>query len=207
MIACRACRLGIALVPFALAAAACSSPGPASGPGGTAAAPDGPLPEDVIVLSEPITTTSDFLVGGAGATEPSIRPAGDEQRAGIGVEAEGPATLDVVTRAELGTYLTDAAGRTVYLYAMDAPFSSSCDAVCLQNWPSVPTQGKPVAGEGVDAALLGTLLRPDGTEQVTYNGWPLYYSVDDTEPGTAFGQAVNGLWFVVSPTGERVEVE
>ena len=46
---------------------------------------------------------------------------------------------------------------------------------CAVNWPPLIVEGKPTAGEGVNADLLGTVERTDGTMQATYNGWPLYY--------------------------------
>jgi plastocyanin len=57
----------------------------------------------------------------------------------------------------------------------------------------------------VDAALLGTTARKDGSTQVTYNGWPLYYWVKDQKPGDVTGQNVNGVWFVVSAKGDKIE--
>ena len=62
-----------------------------------------------------------------------------------------------------------------------------------------------MAGEGVDATLLGTITRDDGSTQVTYNGWPLYYFQDDVAPGDTNGQGMEGVWFLVSPEGEAIE--
>jgi predicted lipoprotein with Yx(FWY)xxD motif len=62
-----------------------------------------------------------------------------------------------------------------------------------------------MAGEGVDATLLGTITRDDGSTQVTYNGWPLYYFHEDVAAGDTNGQGVEGVWFLVSPEGEAVE--
>ena len=62
-----------------------------------------------------------------------------------------------------------------------------------------------LAGEGVNATLLGTITRDDGTTQVTYNGWPLYYFAGDTAPGDTTGQDMEGVWFLVSPTGEAIQ--
>lgn len=62
--------------------------------------------------------------------------------------------------------------------------------------------------EGVDATLLGTITRDDGTLQVTYNGWPLYLFAGDTAAGDTNGQGLDefgGLWFLVSPAGEAIE--
>ena len=62
-----------------------------------------------------------------------------------------------------------------------------------------------MAGEGVDSTLLGTITRDDGTTQVTYNGWPLYYFAGDTAASDTAGQGLGGVWFLVSPTGEAIE--
>jgi predicted lipoprotein with Yx(FWY)xxD motif len=66
------------------------------------------------------------------------------------------------------------------------------------------TTGDPVAGDGIDASKLGTTTRTDGTVQVTYNGWPLYYYVKDAQAGDVVGQGVGSVWYVISPAGEMV---
>ena len=63
--------------------------------------------------------------------------------------------------------------------------------------------GAPVAGSGVNAALLGTLTRPDGTTQVTYNRWPLYYYSKDAAAGDINGEEINNTWFVIAPDGTQ----
>jgi predicted lipoprotein with Yx(FWY)xxD motif len=52
--------------------------------------------------------------------------------------------------------------------------------------------------------MFGTTTRTDGTVQVTYNGWPLYYYEKDKAPGDVTGQDVGGVWYVVSAAGEQV---
>ena len=58
--------------------------------------------------------------------------------------------------------------------------------------------------EGVDASKLGTTTRKDGSVQVTYNGWPLYYYQQDKSPGDVTGQDVGGVWYAVSAAGDKV---
>jgi polyisoprenoid-binding protein YceI len=51
----------------------------------------------------------------------------------------------------------------------------------------------PIAGESVSGDL-NTINRDDGGVQLTYNGWPLYYWVNDTAPGDATGHGIGGVW-------------
>ena len=64
----------------------------------------------------------------------------------------------------------------------------------------------PSAPAGV-TATFGVLHRPDGTEQLTVDGWPMYTYVGDTKAGAITGQGQNssgGLWWVVSPSGKWI---
>jgi len=124
-----------------------------------------------------------------------------------GVPVTGAATVNVAEVGTFGEALVDGEGRSLYLFTNDTQNSgaSSCTGECLVNWPPLFTDGEPVAGEGVDQAMLGTISLPDGTTQVTYNGWPLYYYIDDTAAGDANGQGVGGVWFLVTPAGEMIE--
>jgi hypothetical protein len=66
---------------------------------------------------------------------------------------------------------------------------------------------KPVAGAGIKASKLGTLKRPDGTVQVTYNGFTLYSYSGDSKSGQATGQAFAGKWFVLGSSGALVKTK
>jgi len=63
-----------------------------------------------------------------------------------------------------------------------------------------------LAGPGVTGAL-GVFTRPDGTRQVTVNGWPLYYFAGDLKPGDANGDGVNNNWYVIRLNGFPDEPE
>ena len=68
-------------------------------------------------------------------------------------------------------------------------------------------QGEPRAGEGVNSSLLGTTRRRDGRRQVTYDGKPLYYYVNEG-PGEVKCHNVNlngGFWWAVGADGERLQ--
>jgi predicted lipoprotein with Yx(FWY)xxD motif len=106
----------------------------------------------------------------------------------------------------LGQILVAKNGMTLYMFASDHNGKSSCSGPCAKFWP--PYTGTPKAGAGLDASLLGTTMRSDGTTQVTYDGRPLYTYSGDPAPGDTNGQGVNtfgALWWVVAPNGQVVK--
>lgn len=104
-----------------------------------------------------------------------------------------------------GGFLVDANGLTLYLLASDPSGTSTCSGGCANNWPPLTVTGQPVTGAGVDASLLGTTTRADGSIQVTYNGHPLYYYKNDHAASDENGQGVGGVWFVVTATGDAMQ--
>ena len=62
------------------------------------------------------------------------------------------------------------------------------------------TDGRAVVGNGIAEPAIGTLTRPDGSEQVTLGGWPLYRGVG-APAGTA--PAPDGVRFAVTPDGGK----
>ena len=122
--------------------------------------------------------------------------------------ARRPATIGVANVGPLGAILVDSKDRTVYLFEKDTGPKSTCSGACATEWPPVTTSGKPSAGKGVTASMLGTTKRSDGTTQVTYNGHPLYLFEADQKPGDATGQNVDAFgarWYVLSPAGDKVQ--
>jgi predicted lipoprotein with Yx(FWY)xxD motif len=116
-------------------------------------------------------------------------------------------TTVMVAKSRFGRILVDAKGITLYDFVKDRRNVSSCYGACAALWPPLTTSGKPHAGPGVRAALLGTTRRKDGKLEVTYNHHPLYYFVTDRKPGQTTGQAVNqfgGPWWVLSPAGKEI---
>ncbi len=106
-----------------------------------------------------------------------------------------------------GTYLAGPNGRALYLWVADSGGKSACSGACAHAWPPLVTKGNPAAGSGVDASDLGTIMRSDGTEQVTYKGHPLYYFVADTSAGSTKGQGNDGFgakWWLIAPSGTAI---
>jgi predicted lipoprotein with Yx(FWY)xxD motif len=91
--------------------------------------------------------------------------------------------------------LTNAAGLTLYWFAPDTSTGSKCFGSCATYWPPVP--GSAAAGPGV-TGKLGTIKRPGGGLQATYNGHPLYTYIGDSAPGQANGNDLDlngGFWY------------
>ncbi len=111
-----------------------------------------------------------------------------------------PYTTRMGSTEELGDFLVDAAGWTLYTFSRDVPGTSNCYDRCALAWPPLLAQpGEvPVAGFGIPGEL-GTTEREDDTIQVTYNGWPLYYWVNDAGPGDTTGHNVGNVWAVAYP--------
>ncbi len=115
------------------------------------------------------------------------------------------AQVGVSQNAQLGSFLVDGKGMTLYVFMKDTGPTSTCYGKCASFWPPLLTSGAAVAGSGVDSSKLGTTTRTDGTTQVTYNGHPLYHFSQDQNPGDTNGQKIQGIWFVVSPSGDPVQ--
>ncbi len=115
-------------------------------------------------------------------------------------EAGASVTLKTATIGGV-TVLTNASGLTLYWFAPDTAGTSKCTGSCAAYWP--PVTGSPQAGPGV-TGKLGTITRPDGAVQATYDGHPLYTYLGDSGPGQARGNNLNlhgGLWYEVRVSG------
>ena len=141
----------------------------------------------------------------------------------------GPATVATASTS-FGTVLVVGSGAnadcSLYVLTSDrlrsltlglAPYACSdgpnvighpCDTVL---WPALLTKGAPIAGPGVNPALLGTVTRTDvlsgkSVQQVTYAGLPLYRFFLDETPGQTDGANLfdpvtspPGIWYLVEP--------
>ena len=113
------------------------------------------------------------------ATQPAAAKSSATQASAAAMPA-GPAMIGLAT-GTLGEHLVDSKGMTLYLFTKDSPGTTTCYDKCAVAWPALLTSGAAQAGSGVDASKFGTTTRTDGTTQVTYNGWPLYYFAKDKQ--------------------------
>jgi predicted lipoprotein with Yx(FWY)xxD motif len=146
-----------------------------------------------------------LAVAGVSAAATITALAGSDSAESTGA-AGARATL-AVRGSDYGRILFDGRGRALYAFTRDPRAGTRCTGDCAEAWPPYVVHGMLRAGKGVDASLLRTIRRPDGSRQVTYAGKPLYYYVGDTGPGVVRCQNVfefGGLWLVVRPSGRLV---
>jgi predicted lipoprotein with Yx(FWY)xxD motif len=129
---------------------------------------------------------------------------GDSGSAPAASQAGKAAKLTTADVGEYGKIVVDGNGRTVYVFDKDTSGTSNCSGDCLAKWPVVAAgEGTPQL-DGIDASLVSTITRSDGTKQLAIKGLPLYLFASDTQPGEAKGQAVGGVWWVVGPDGQKI---
>ena len=110
-------------------------------------------------------------------------------------------------KTSLGMILVRSNGHTLYLFGKDRSGKSACSASCAQYWPPLLSRSKPTAGPGVNASLLGTTTRSNGSVQVTYNKHPLYSFALDKQAGQTNGEgslAFGARWYALSGKGTAI---
>ena len=146
------------------------------------------------------SSTSATAAAAPAATTSASSTASTTAAAASGVAIE-------TAKGSAGTYLAGPNGHALYLWVADSGGKSACSATCAKAWPPLVTRGNPTAGSGVDASDLGTTMRSDGSEQVTYKGHPLYYFVADTSADSTKGQGSDGFgakWWLIAPSGTAI---
>jgi predicted lipoprotein with Yx(FWY)xxD motif len=111
-------------------------------------------------------------------------------------------TLDMTTINGTAV-VTNSAGRTLYWFVPDTSTTSKCTGSCATYWP--PVAGPATAGTGV-TGTLGTITRPGGGTQATYDGHPLYTYAGDSSAGQAKGNGLNasgGVWYEMTVSGAK----
>jgi predicted lipoprotein with Yx(FWY)xxD motif len=125
--------------------------------------------------------------------------------AALAAPSTGTPTIKVSSDNTLGTtILVSSKGLTLYHFAPEAKGTIKCTGACSIIWPPLVVAAgvRPIPGAGVTASMLGTVKRPDGRTQVTYNGLPLYRDSYDRKAGLHYGQGQDGVWYAVTPAGK-----
>ena len=149
---------------------------------------------------------SPFVLSAAAAALVAVACGGSSGSSGAASTPAPPApvvkTATAVVDGKSETILVGENGMTLYYFTPDKGAGKvTCTGTCLSNWPPLlvaPGVTKPTGEAGV-TGTLGLIPNPNGGMQVTYNGWPLYFWIKDTNPGDTTGHKVAGKWFVVPP--------
>jgi predicted lipoprotein with Yx(FWY)xxD motif len=147
----------------------------------------------------PPTAAASVAAPSAAASE-----AAPSAAASTAASASTGATIALKTTS-LGMIIVDAQGRTLYKFDNDTAGTSTCYDQCAANWPALVAAGTPTAGPGLDASKLTTVDRTDGTKQVKYGEFPLYYFAADKAAGDTNGQGKGKIWWVVGADGKPIE--
>ncbi len=110
-------------------------------------------------------------------------------------------SINISYNATVGNYLVNATGFTLYLYTPDTPNSgnSTCYGSCATYWPPVSyTANSLVLPPTLSASNFNTITRTDGTKQLTYMGYPVYYYAGDKVAGSVKGQGIQKIWYVLN---------
>ena len=94
--------------------------------------------------------------------------------------------------------LTANNGLTLYSLSVEKNGRFICKGSCLKDWfPLVVAAGVKPTGP----VALGTVRRPDGRRQVTFEGRPLYTFDGDSKKGDATGEGIKdvGTWHAAAP--------
>ncbi|BCJ52730.1 hypothetical protein Asp14428_42050 [Actinoplanes sp. NBRC 14428] len=175
-------------------------PEPADGPEAELAGAETPDPPATPVPEPTVAKTQKWVKIYSGPSRKDVTPPKGIRTGSRTVE------LNATGNEQIGTYVTDGAGRTLYRFDNDSnkPPKATCNGDCAKAWPPllIKSPGK-IFPKGLDPKILGYVERADGHCQVTINGWPVYYFAKDEKPGDFLGQGVNGTWFAVNPEGGK----
>lgn len=117
---------------------------------------------------------------------------------------------DTVSTADVqgvGTVLVDSKGMALYSPDQEKSGNIMCTTGCTAVWVPLTVSGSPTGSSDI-ASKLGTVMRPDGATQVTFDGKPLYTFAEDSGPDTVTGNGAKDqfggqsfTWHVAAPAG------
>jgi predicted lipoprotein with Yx(FWY)xxD motif len=163
-----------------------------------------PLVAVAILVTACSSSSSTSAAAATNTTGPTTTPTASATPSS---KASGSALALKTATGKAGIWLTNSAGRALYVYSHDKGTTSECYGACAAAWPPLTTTG-PVTLSGKYAVPrdLGVTTRTNGTKQVTYGGHPLYYFKGDTAPGQTKGQGVDGVWFLIGPVANVMKL-
>jgi predicted lipoprotein with Yx(FWY)xxD motif len=156
-----------------------------------------------LALSACASSASSSSTPATSAPATSAPAAGASSPASSAPASSASATALGMTTINGTAVVTNSKGMTLYWFVPDTSATSRCTGSCATYWP--PLIGPVTAGSGV-TGTLGSITRPGGATQVTYDGHPLYTYAGDSAPGQAKGNGLNvsgGVWWEMTVSGAK----
>jgi predicted lipoprotein with Yx(FWY)xxD motif len=144
------------------------------------------------------TITASMLLAGCGSSSSNSNSSAETSKPASSPSGTSSVAVKTASNSTVGgTILVNAQGMTLYHLSGEQNGKFICtSSACVGVWhPLTVAAGSAPTG----VASLGTVKRPDGTQQVTYNGTPLYTFAQDSSEGDAKGQGIKdvGTWSAV----------
>jgi predicted lipoprotein with Yx(FWY)xxD motif len=139
---------------------------------------------------------------------------GDDSSGDASASQSGNEVVAVASIGDAGAVLVDADGAALYTADQEADGKVRCTASCAETWlPLTVSDDAELAAADVPGTLA-TVKRPDGADQVTFDGAPLYTFADDGGPGRVTGDGLSDRfggelfsWNVTSVSDDSDEAE
>jgi predicted lipoprotein with Yx(FWY)xxD motif len=148
----------------------------------------------LLIITAVVASTVTLAACGSGG--------GSSGSSGASPASPSAKTVSVKSIGNEGSVLVDSKGMALYASDQEMHGKVLCTGACTSFWkPLTVSSGMPSGGSLT--GKLGVVKRPDGTEQVTYNGKLLYTFTQDKSgkvTGDGFSDAFGGrhfTWHVV----------
>jgi predicted lipoprotein with Yx(FWY)xxD motif len=155
-----------------------------------------------IVLTLAFGASTGYLLaskGGSASTTTFTTTAVSTNTTTVTGAASGGQSVGIAYKSDIGFYLVNGSGMTLYYRTTDVQSNgtSTCTGSCVQVWPPFYVNNLALPS-GLNGTSFHAVTRADGKQQLTYDGWPLYFFSGDHKPGDANGQGIGGIWFALN---------
>jgi predicted lipoprotein with Yx(FWY)xxD motif len=186
-----------------------SSTTAAGGASGLPSASSGSAPAAAASSATGVSTSSP----GGGSTATSTAKAKATPHKSVGPQPSGPSdersippvgtTVIIVQKSAIGYVMAEANHAVLYTYDKDKKGGKpTCVGTCAATW--LPATGMPQAGPADHfPGQFALVKRSDGTEQITYDGMPLY-TLKGAKPLLTTGNGQGGVWHVVKLSASNI---
>jgi predicted lipoprotein with Yx(FWY)xxD motif len=141
-------------------------------------------------------------------TSPSSRRPSNNRPASPSTASEPKPNIKTLGVLELPgsdypNYLTNEDGMALYMDSTAEIGESSCYGECARIFsPAIVKFNDSLGlGDQLNEDKVGFVKRRDGSQQVAYNKYALFYFKNDTDRGDTKGQGFNNTWFLVDMRG------